>query len=108
MIIIHGMFTIDPAKSAPAAKLLQAAATTSRGDEGNIDFRVAQELGAEGVFRVTEVWRDETALLAHTQNPHSADLVSGIGELGLVNVSVTRFTATDASAVPFPETELVE
>lgn len=102
MIIVHGMFKIDPAEGKTAARLLDHAAATSRGDEGNIDFRIAEELGSPGVFRVTEVWRDEAAFLAHTQTPHSGELVKALGQLGLQDVAVTRYAVLASEEVSFP------
>lgn len=95
MIIVLGTVRLPPENLVAARSAMAAMVAASRAEDGCLDYAYAEDVLEPGLIRVTEVWRDQSALDAHARAPHLTawrqawpDL--GIGDRRLVSyVSAT-------------------
>lgn len=61
----------DPQATAQGIAVLQEYREASRGETGNANIDVMQELGRPNRFMIIEVWRDESSFQSHEQAGHT-------------------------------------
>lgn len=71
--------------------LAEAQSAISR-EQGCLFYRFSVDLAAPDVVCVTEHWRDQAALDAHTGNAHSAELVANLIAAGMTDFEVQNHT----------------
>jgi quinol monooxygenase YgiN len=99
MIVISGHFVLDPSKHEQAIAAAREMMSETRKEKGCISYTFTAELDEPGRFRVFEEWESETALAAHFQTPHMAQLQKAMGGLGVRDVKVQRYEVTKVGPV---------
>ena len=89
MLLIIGTIRLPSDKLEAAKPAMRRMVSASRAENGCLEYSYAQDVLDAGLIRVTEVWRDRTALDSHFRSPHIADWRAnwpalGIGERNLV------------------------
>lgn len=85
MLIVTGVFDLDPAQidRLRAAAAIMAKAT--RDEPGCITYAFWQDIEAPTRFRVYEEWEDRAALEAHFETPHMQVWRAALAEGGLLS-----------------------
>lgn len=99
MIIISGVFEVDPAAVDRAKDVLGAMAAASRLDEGCLEYGFWVDPILAHRFRAYEEWGSEPAIEAHMATSHAAAFIEALPSLGIRSSSVWRYEATRTSRV---------
>lgn len=70
MKIIHGWADIDPTHKDRVAEAAAALETKSLSEPGNVHYGLSWSIDKPARLCLIEVWADEAAHLAHTQEPN--------------------------------------
>lgn len=85
-IAIVAEMTAKPGQEGALCKALEAAVAPSNAEEGNITYRLHQNLDAPGHFVFYEIWKDEAAIDIHVATPHFNALIAAIEPLSAKTV----------------------
>jgi len=99
MLIILGTVRLPPDNLAQARRHMAAMVTASRAEDGCTHYAYAEDVFEPGLIRVSEVWRDQTALDGHLQSPHIQAWRAVWPELGLHDRRLTAYEAGSSRPV---------
>lgn len=97
MIVVSGIIELDPAKHEAAVDAMQAVASATASEEGNLSYEFFADLSAPGRFRVFEEWKDQAAIDAHFASEHMGAFMGAMGDLGVTGTDVQRYEVSDKS-----------
>jgi len=88
MLLIVGTIRLPPENLGHARPVIAEMLRARRAEDGCFDYSYAEDVIEPGLIRVTELWRDQTALDGHFASPHIARWRAewprlGIGERNL-------------------------
>lgn len=81
MLIVIGSARPLPGRRADLVSAARAVATQARGDEGCESYGFYADLTDEDTIVSVEVWRDQAALDAHMNHPHTQEFLASAGAL---------------------------
>lgn len=91
MIVMHATLPVDPDQHEAAVELVRDLASTSREEDGVLEYRVTEDLEDEGTIRVFERYEDEDALSAHMGSDHFASFQAEAASVLAGAPSLRRF-----------------
>lgn len=94
MLIVAGLFAVDPAGHDAACKVVATMMDESMKEAGCISYSFAAVLGQPGSFRVFEEWASQEALDAHSKTDHMATFKTEMGNIGINEVKLSRYEIT--------------
>jgi NAD(P)-dependent dehydrogenase (short-subunit alcohol dehydrogenase family)/quinol monooxygenase YgiN len=92
-VVVKGRITLDPAFRDEAIALMVTAATRTREESGNIDYRFTADLEDPAVFHLVEVWASEETFQAHTTTDHAQALLVAAASMGVREFQQLRYNA---------------
>lgn len=81
MLIVIGSARALPGRRADLVSAARAAATQTRGDVGCESYGFYADLIDDDVILSVEIWRDQAALDAHMEHPHTQEFLTAAGPL---------------------------
>jgi len=99
MLVVHATFPIDPDRREDARELIHELATSSRAEDGVLEYRVATDIDDENRFRFFEQYEDEAAFGAHAETEHFERFATALPDLLAGEPSVTRFDIDSTTVV---------
>lgn len=98
MLIVLGKAQTTAAHRTALFAAAQRVTEATRTDAGCISYGFYSDITDSGVVVSVEVWRDQAALDAHMDHPHTADFLRGIDGLrnGAPEMSIHHTPDTDA------------
>ena len=94
MIVVSGVFDIDPADRDAAIAAATKMGEASRQEDGCNDYAFWADLTEPGRFRVFEEWESIEALQTHFQTAHMAEFRESMGSFRILDRSVFRYEVT--------------
>ncbi len=91
MIVIAGRVVVDPDKNDAALPVAQEMMRETLKESGCAAYKFSADLTERGVFHIFEEWENQAALDAHFASPHMAKFQKAVGELGVKELSVSRY-----------------
>jgi quinol monooxygenase YgiN len=79
--------------------LIHEPATSSRAEDGVLEYRVATDIDEENRFRFFEQYEDEAAFGAHAETEHFERFATALPDLLAGEPSVTRFDIDSTTVV---------
>ena len=98
-LVVIGALEVHPDDAPAMARLTATMAAATRQEPGCLHYAFAHDVEQPGCFRVSERWRDATALDEHFATPHMAAFRRGLGGLRLVRRAVTAYTVAGEKAL---------
>ncbi len=95
MIIVSGTLRIDPADIDQAMALGSTMAGASLAEDGCHAYGFWQDPNDPGRIRVFEEWDSPEVLDQHFATPHMAEFMTGLGQLTISDMDLSRYTVTD-------------
>jgi quinol monooxygenase YgiN len=92
-VVIVGTVRLPPEHLDDARPHMAAMVAASRAEDGCIVYAYGEDVLEAGLIRVSEVWRDQAALTAHTQSPHIAAWRAAWPALGLHDRQLVAYDA---------------
>ncbi len=99
LIIIAGVFEVDPNEIDRARAALSAMADASSRDEGCLAYGFWVDPDVPHRFLAYEQWESPAAVDAHMATPHAAAFIEVLPKLGVRSSEVWRYQATRTSRV---------
>ncbi len=90
MIAVMGTVRLAPGEIDRLASAFATMMAATRAEDGCIQYVYSRDLTDPNHLVVSELWRDETALMAHFQTPHMAELNKTIAGAKVLSLSVKR------------------
>ena len=81
MLIVIGSARALPGRRPDLVSAARAVTTQTRGDDGCESYGFYADLTDEDTILSVEVWRDQAALDAHMQHPHTQEFLAAAGAL---------------------------
>ncbi|MDX3862206.1 putative quinol monooxygenase [Streptomyces europaeiscabiei] len=81
MLIVIGSARALPGRRAALVSAARAVATQSRADEGCESYGFYADLTDDETILSVEIWRDQAALDAHMEHPHTQEFLAAAGSL---------------------------
>jgi quinol monooxygenase YgiN len=81
VLIVIGSARALPGRRADLVSAARAVTSQTRGDEGCESYGFYADLADEDVILSVEVWRDQAALDAHMDHPHTQEFLAAAGPL---------------------------
>jgi quinol monooxygenase YgiN len=81
VLIVIGSARALPGRRADLVSAARAVATQTRGDQGCESYGFYADLADQDVIVSVEIWRDQAALDAHMQHPHTQEFLATAGSL---------------------------
>ncbi|WP_328745599.1 antibiotic biosynthesis monooxygenase [Streptomyces sp. NBC_00285] len=81
MLIVIGSARALPGRRADLVSAARAVATQSRADEGCESYGFYADLTDDETILSVEIWRDQAALDAHMEHPHTQEFLAAAGSL---------------------------
>jgi len=91
MIVIAGRVVVDPDNSDAAIPVAQEMMQETLKESGCAAYHFSADLAQKGVFHIFEEWETQEALDAHFASPHMAAFQKAVGELGVRELTVSRY-----------------
>ena len=96
MIIVSGKVVVkDAAAIEELRPVLQAQITSSRAEEGCIDYSYGIDLTEPNVIHILEYWKSWEALETHFKMPYMATLSKALQSAGILSRNITAVEATN-------------
>ena len=95
MIIVSGTLTIDPADVETAMALGATMAEASLAEEGCRAYGFWQDPADPSRARVFEEWASQEALDLHFATPHMAEFMTGIGQLKISDMDLSKYAVSE-------------
>jgi quinol monooxygenase YgiN len=99
MLVILGTIRLPPERLGAARGPMAAMVAASRAEDGCVDYAYAEDVLEPGLIRVSEIWRDQTALDRHFQTPHIAAWRAAWPELAIHDRQLTAYDAAQSRQV---------
>lgn len=97
MIVVSGTFQVDPTKREQAVAVGTKMAEASRAEAGCVAYGFWTDPNEPTSFRVFEQWESAEALDAHFAEPHMAEFLGALPDLGITNSEIIRYEVSGAS-----------
>lgn len=81
MLIVIGSARALPGRRADLVSSARTVATQSRTDEGCESYGFYADLTDDETILSVEIWRDQAALDAHMEHPHTQEFLAAAGSL---------------------------
>ncbi|WP_405652721.1 putative quinol monooxygenase [Streptomyces sp. NBC_00019] len=81
VLIVIGSARALPGRRADLVSAARAVATQSRADEGCESYGFYADLTDDETILSVEIWRDQAALDAHMEHPHTQEFLAAAGSL---------------------------
>jgi quinol monooxygenase YgiN len=85
MILIIGTIRIPPEQLEAALPAMRAMAEASRAEDGCLHYAYAEDVLEPDLIRVSELWRDQSALDRHFDSAHLAEWRAQWPALGITD-----------------------
>ena len=95
MIIVTGIFPINPKKRAEAVAALNIAVAATEQEAGCITYRFYEDIDAPCRFHVYEEWESAEHLAAHGKSAHIAELRAAMPNILAGAPTLSRYEATE-------------
>jgi quinol monooxygenase YgiN len=95
MIIVVGSFRVPPSMIDVVIPVMEQMITASRAEEGCIEYAYALDVLDKGLVRVSEKWRDRSALEAHFRTAHIAEWRAQVSALAVSERDLTAHETDD-------------
>ncbi len=96
MILVSGVFVLDPRGRDEAVAAAQQMAQATREEDGCISYAFYVDLEDSARVRVFEEWESEEALERHFQMPHMAAFREALGAAEILSRSVKVYSVSGA------------
>jgi quinol monooxygenase YgiN len=93
-LVVIGALEVHPDDAATMTQLTAAMAIATRRESGCLHYAFGHDVEQPGCFRLSERWRDATALDEHFTQPHMATFRRGLAALRFVRRAVTAYTVS--------------
>ena len=97
-ILVTGIIDLDPAKRDAAIAAVTKVMEATQAEAGCVTFTFSADVSDPGRFWLQEEWADEDSLAAHMEQPHLAELMGAMGELGVTSAVIKQWDATERPA----------
>jgi len=94
MIVVTAFAQVRPETREQARDALVRAQTETVKEDGCEAYRFYAAVDDDSSFVAVENWRDVTALQAHLQTPHIADLIGALTPLAVAPIDIRAYDAT--------------
>ncbi len=94
-ILVTGIIDLDPAKRDDAIAAVAKVMDATRAEDGCVTYTFSADVSDPGRFWLQEQWRDQASIDAHMNQPHLAELMAAMGELGVTSAEITTWNATE-------------
>lgn len=91
MLIVSGVFEIDPAQPEMVRETAIEMARATREEAGCISYAFYADLETPANVRVFEEWENQEALEAHFQTPHMATFRQALGAITIKSRAIWRY-----------------
>jgi quinol monooxygenase YgiN len=81
VLIVIGSARALPGRRTELVSAMRAVTSQTRGDQGCESYGFYADLADEDVILSVEVWRDQAALDAHMDHPHTQEFLAAAGPL---------------------------
>lgn len=97
MIVVSGLFEIDPSDRERALEMAKAVTAGTLEEPGCRTYGFWADPDDPGRFRVFEEWESQEALDAHFTTPHLVEFITGIASLAVRSTDVQRYDVSAQS-----------
>jgi quinol monooxygenase YgiN len=91
MILIQGYAKLGPGEFDRLSDAMRTQVEATNEEDGCELYCFARDVSDPDLLRISERWRDQTALDAHFASPHMAAFNAVIGEAKLLDLSVKAY-----------------
>jgi quinol monooxygenase YgiN len=93
MIIVSGTATVKPGALQKAREAMLKAIAATRKEDGCLFYTYGADVVAPDTIVILEYWRDWAALERHFTQPHMAEWIKTLGEVGVVSRDIRACAA---------------
>lgn len=88
MIIVSGTATVAPGALAKARGAMERVIAATRTEDGCLYYSYGIDVLNPDTIIILEYWRDGAALQAHFTQPHMAEWMQKLGEIGVLSQDI--------------------
>ena len=99
MIAVLGTVRLAPGEMDRLNMALTAMMAATQAEDGCIQYVYARDITDPNHMTVSELWRDESALKAHFNSPHMAELNKVLATAKILALSVKRYDVSNVTTL---------
>jgi quinol monooxygenase YgiN len=97
MLLIEGWLKLATGEFAKLKPQAQTMVATTLAEDGCIHYSFAQDIGDPDLIRISERWRDQAALGAHSASAHMAEFQKTMATLKVEGADLRLYNADEVS-----------
>ncbi|MEN9682780.1 MAG: hypothetical protein RLZZ427_531 [Pseudomonadota bacterium] len=97
MLLIEGWLKLATGEFAKLREQAKVMVATTLAEDGCIHYSFAQDIGDPDLIRISERWRDQAALGAHSASAHMAEFQKTMATLKVEGADLRLYNADEVS-----------
>ena len=95
MLMVQGWVRLAPEAMPEFRKIGATMIAATNAEDGCLHYTFAEDVADPGLVLISERWRDQAAIDAHSKAPHMAEFLAAMGALGPQGMDVRLYSGEE-------------